>query len=225
MQRSSRLSSDIESGYNHFDMNQTFKRIIATFVALLPVLVLVGIWLAMMPISARFADTQTTLLSTGRITGLVGLALYSMSLMLHFRIKVLNSIMLDAQTINWLHHSFGSWALVLLLIHPLVLALRFAVVNLYVAARFLVPLDNLANFLGLLALGIMILAILVTYYYKKNHTFWLWIHRSMLVAFGASFLHLILVTSDISVSPLLKYYLILLMLGGIVAFTYQRLAK
>jgi predicted ferric reductase len=206
-------------------MNQAFKRILATFVALIPVFILIGIWLLMAPLSTRFADTQTALLSLGRISGLVGLALYALSLVLHVRIRFLNKIGIDNQAICRLHHDFGSWALILLLIHPLALALRYATVNLYVAAKFLVPLDNFTNFLGLLALLIMIAAILVTYYYKNNHTFWLWIHRSMLVAYVASFVHLLLVTSDTSTSPALKYYLVFLMAAGIIAFAYQRLIR
>lgn len=205
-------------------MNQTFKRILGLLVVLSPVLVLIVWWLSLVPVTERFVDPQTTLLSIGRITGLVGLALYALSLVLHVRVTPLK-MFLDGPYICKLHHDLGSWALVFLLIHPIALALRFATIDLYVAAKFLVPTDNLVNMAGLLALFIMAAAMVVTYYYKKNHTLWLWIHRSMLVAYLGSFIHLIFVSSDTSNTPAIKYYLIFLMLVGILAFIYQRLSK
>jgi|GEM_PF-1869704 len=206
-------------------MNQTTKRLVGTIIVLLPVLFLVSVWVMMTPLSARFTDLQTSLLSLGRISGLIGLALYSISLVLHVRITFLKKLLLDGAYICKLHHNLGSWALVLLLIHPIALALRFALNDLYYAAKFLVPTDNLVNLAGFLALMIMIAAMLVTFYLKKNHKLWLWVHRSMLIAYLGSFLHLLFVINDTSSNPLLKYYLLSLMLAGILAFSYQRLSR
>ena len=205
-------------------MSQTIKRFLGTLVILLPVFVLLVIWGMMVPLSSRFVDINTIYLSIGRLSGLLGLALYSISLVLHVRIRFLGKIV-DPAYICKLHHDLGSWALVLLLIHPLALVARFVTTDLYYAAKYLVPLGNLANMAGFLALMIMIAAMLVTYYLKNHHTLWLWIHRSMLVAYVGSFLHLLLVTSDTSASPLLKYYMIILMIIGIIAFAYQRISR
>ena len=205
-------------------MNVYMKRILATIIVLIPVFLVLLLWLTMMPISSRFTNLSTTLLSIGRISSLVGLSLYSLSLMLHVRITFLLKIM-DGPYIATLHHGLGSWALVFLLIHPLALASRFISLEPYYAARFLLPFDNLVNLAGFLALMIMIVAMLVTYYYKNNHTLWLWIHRSMLLAFVGALLHLLFVTSDVSASPILKYYLIFLMATGLLAFTYQRVSR
>jgi predicted ferric reductase len=205
-------------------MNQTLKRFFGTIIVLLPVLVLLAIWVTVLPYSIRFANVSMTLLTIGRLTGLVGLALYAISLVLHVRIRPLSRIM-DLAYISSLHHDLGSWALVLLLIHPLVLAISYIQMGWYFAARFLIPIDNLVNLAGLLALVVMALAMLVTYYYKANHTLWLWVHRSMLVAYFGAFLHLLFVTSDTSASPLLKYYLLFLMAAGAVAFAYQRISR
>lgn len=206
-------------------MNQTAKRFIGTLIILLPVFVVVATWLYMMPLSTRFVDTQTTLLSIGRLSGIIGLVLFSLSLLLNTRIKLLNKLFLDNPYIYNLHHDFGSWSLILLLIHPLALACRYALASLYVAAKFLVPTDNLINLAGLVALIIMVLAMLVTYYYKANHTLWLWVHRAMLIAYLGAFLHLLFVTSDTSSSAALKYSLIAIMLMGILSFAYQRISR
>jgi predicted ferric reductase len=206
-------------------MNETVKRFLGTFIILLPVFVVVAIWFTMAPISTRFIDTQTTLLSIGRLSGIIGLVLFSLSLILNVRIKPLNKLFLDNPYIVSLHHDLGSWSLILLLIHPLALAARYATSDLYYAAKFLVPKDNLINLAGLVALIIMILAMLVTYYYKANHTLWLWIHRAMLIAYLGAFLHLLFVTSDTSSNAVLKYSLISIMALGILAFTYQRISR
>jgi predicted ferric reductase len=99
-------------------MNQTSKRFVGTIIVLLPVLLLVIMWVTMAPLSSRFIDLQTILLSLGRISGLIGLALYSIGLMLHVRIAFFRWLGLDGAYTVKLHHDFGSWALVLLLIHP-----------------------------------------------------------------------------------------------------------
>lgn len=205
-------------------MTDSLKRLFGIFVVLTPVFIVLVIWLFMAPISTRFADFSTSLLSIGRITGLVGLALYALSLILHVRITILRKIISGADICR-LHHDFGSWAVISLMIHPLALAGRFVSTDMYYAAKFLLPKDNLTNLVGWFALMMMIVAIFATYYYNKNHTIWLWIHRSMIVAYIGSFAHLLFVTSDTSTSPLLKYYLMLLMLAGIVAFAYQRLIR
>jgi len=178
----------------------------------------------MVPLPTRFADVQSTLLSIGRLTGIVGLGLYATSLVLHVRTSFLKRF-LDIGQIPSLHHDLGSWAFILLLIHPITLALRLATIDPYVAAKFLLPVDNFANFVGLAALFIMMGSIVVTYYYKKNHALWLWVHRLMLVAYFGAFIHLLFVNSDTSQSLGLKYYLVALMAAGIGAFISQRLTK
>jgi predicted ferric reductase len=200
-------------------MAQNIKRFLGTIIVLIPVFAVVVIWFFAAPVSTRFVDFQSTLLSIGRIAGLIGLALYAISFVLHVR------IFLEPADVFRLHHDFGSLSLIMLLVHPLVLAFRYFQVDPYYAAKFLVPTDNLINLAGLAALGIMIGAMLVTYYYKANHTLWLWVHRSMLVAYLGSFLHLIFVTSDTSASPVLKYYIIFLMATGLIAFVYQRVSR
>lgn len=219
-----KLLSVIGLGYNIQTMNQTFKRFLGTLIVLIPVFVVIVLWLLTEPLSARIYDTTTILLSVGRLTALVGLALYSLSLILHIRITLLKKF-LDGAHICHLHHDLGSIAFVLLLIHPLALAVRYMQNDPYYAAKFLLPYDNLVNLAGFVSLVIMIAAMVVTYYYKKNHTLWLWIHRAMLVAYVGAFLHLIYVTSDTSVNPVLKYYMIFLMSLGVIAFIYQRISR
>ena len=206
-------------------MNQKTKHIFGTFIVLIPVFVVLALWLAMAPISSRIVDLSTLFLSLGRISGLLGLSLYALSLILHIRIKFLKKLFLDGAYICKLHHELGSYALILLLIHPLAFAIRFANFDSYYAARFLLPFDNLVNLAGFVALLIMIVALVVTYYYNKNHSLWLWAHRAMLVAYAGAFLHLFFVSSDTSVNPILKYYMILLMAAGLLAFAYQRLSR
>jgi len=191
---------------------------------LLPVFILVVWWSVLIPFSSRFLNSQTALLSIGRISGLVGLELFAVSLMVHHRIGFLRYL-LDGAYIPRLHHDLGSWSLVFLLVHPIALAMRFAAVNWYVAARFLLPVNNLVNLVGLIALLIMMMSMMVTYYYKSNHALWLWVHRMMLVSYVGAFIHILLVTSDTSVSAGLKYYILLLMIFGILAFAYQRYLK
>lgn len=209
-------------------MNQAKKRLIGTILLLSPVVLIVMIWILMEPISGRFTDSQTILLSISRLSALVGLGLYSLSLVLHVRTKGLKTIFLDETYVCKLHHNLGSIAMLLLLIHPMILAFRifhFAQNDYYFAAKFLLSFDNQVNMIGLISLFIMSATMVVTYYFKKKPQLWLWVHRAMLVAYVGAFNHLTFVASDTSGSPALKFTLIVLMALGLIAFIDQRLSR
>jgi predicted ferric reductase len=201
------------------------KRIIGTTICLISVFWIFYIWLSIQDFGSRFSSTEISLLSLGRITALIGLVLFSITMVLHTRINFLLYI-LDLPFIIKLHHVFGSLSFILILVHPIFLATRIFITSPYMAARFLLPSDeNLANFSGLAALFLMGFVIIVTNYLKGQPFIWKWIHRVMLVVLAGSLVHLLLVSSDISQSNILKWSLLLIMITGVIAFIYQRTVK
>jgi predicted ferric reductase len=200
------------------------RKLYQWFIVLIPSYILGSLWLNSGNIAERFSSAQNLLLSAGRISGLLGLLLFAVSLTLSVRVKIWTKI-IGAPAVCKIHHDLSNWSFVLMVLHPVFLAIRMANFSLESGAKLIFPYDNLINLYGFLAVGILILAILSTYYMTKNRFIWIWMHRSMLVAYILSGLHLLFVQSDTSRYPMLKYYLLGWMVIGIAAFTYQRVVK
>ncbi|MBI5465867.1 MAG: ferric reductase, partial [Candidatus Kerfeldbacteria bacterium] len=92
--------------------------LIIIFLSLLPIV----FWYFLKPISTRFISSTTTLTSLGQITGLVGMAMFALTLILSARLKFLENYFGGLNRVYVAHHIFGSIAFILLLFHPLILA-------------------------------------------------------------------------------------------------------
>jgi predicted ferric reductase len=199
------------------------KKIIGYFLIYLPTLIVFILWLLSASVSSRFGSTSIMLLSLGQLSGLLGLSLFATSLWLNSRIKIFNYFLTIGEVCRE-HHNLGSIGFILMLVHPAVLAIRYSLTSVVVASEFLLPRHNLINLAGLVALFLLSVMMLATYYLTKYRFIWIWSHRMALVAYILAGLHLIFVTSDTSRYPALKYYLLFLMVFGLLAFTYQRVS-
>jgi hypothetical protein len=198
------------------------KKFIGYILVFLPAIITLSLWCVSAPLSTRFIDTQTILLSLGQVAGLLGLSLFATSLYLNSRIKIFNYFLTTGQICK-LHHQLGSIGFILMLFHPMLLAIRYAQISVVLAANFLLPEHNFINLTGLVSLALLSFIMLVTYYLTKYRFIWIWSHRLALVAYLLAGYHLIFVTSDTSRYPTLKYFLLATMILGIIGFTYQRL--
>lgn len=198
------------------------KKFAGYFLICFPVILTVIIWITSGSFMARFGNLSDIFLNLGRITGLLGLSFFAVSLYLSARIKIFNGF-LTVGEICKAHHNLASIGFVLMLFHPLFLAIRYSVYSVVAAANFLLPFDNLINLAGFVALILLSYMTLATYWLTKNRFVWIWSHRLSLVAYILSGLHLLFVTSDTSSYPILKYWLLFLMTVGSVGFVYQRL--
>ncbi len=79
-------------------------------------------WYLLKPINARFISLTTSLTSLGQITALVGMTMFSLTLILSARLKFLENYFGGLNRVYVTHHIFGSIAFILLLFHPLILA-------------------------------------------------------------------------------------------------------
>lgn len=203
-------------------MKISIKNVFGYLIVLIPALLTVLIWIFLEPLAERFMDTSAILLSAGRIFGLVGISLFSTSLFLHFRIKPLTRLFSE-DSIERAHHNISSWAFIFILFHPTLLVVRYSFISVALAADYLLPFNNTPVLYGLLGLIILSFVFIATYYLTKHRFLWIWSHRLTLVALVLSVLHMILTTSDVSRYPILKYYVLALMVLSVLAFIYQRI--
>jgi predicted ferric reductase len=182
----------------------------------------VVIWISMKPVSSRFVDSWAVLTSLGQLTALVGTILVALSMIFQVKLCRYFQFLAKPATGMNIHHYTGVYGLLLLLFHPLFLAIRYLSISLSATFNFLYT-TQLTNLLGLVALLLMVVSMYTTLYLPRTFLFWKLFHQIMLVAYLGILYHTIFVYSDTSSSPALKYYLLgMLILGGL-AFSLQKI--
>jgi len=195
--------------------------LIIIFLSLLPTV----FWCFSKPISARFVSSTTILTSLGQITGLVGMAMFAFTLILSSRLKFLENYFGGLNRVYAAHHIFGSTAFILLLFHPLILAGKFAQVSIRNAALFLLPSSDWPINFGIIALLLMMIALVLTFFAKLPYQIWKFSHKFLGLAFFFATLHSFFIPSDISRDPILKIYIMTLAAVGTIAFIYRVIIK
>jgi predicted ferric reductase len=178
-------------------------------------------WIAMRPLVSRFVSVGATLTSLGQLSGLVGLAMFAVVLILSGKFKFLEGYFGGLNRVYFAHHFFGGLAFVLMLLHPLFLAGKFLLVSTRSAALFLLPSANVAVNLGIFSLIFLITLLVITFFAKLPYERWKVTHKFLGFAFFLAGLHSFLVPSDISRYLPFRLYILLLAVLGIVAYNYR----
>lgn len=181
--------------------------------SLIPVI----IWVLMSPLVLRFADLSVATTSIGQILGLVGMTLFAINLILAGRFKFIDKHFKGLDRVYGKHHQIGAIAFSMLLFHPIFLVIKYILSSVHEAALFFVPFLNMPITWGIISLLIMIALIVTTFYIKLKYHKWKLSHKFMTLAFVFAVLHTFFITSDVSRSPLLKYYILFLAILGIFA--------
>lgn len=181
------------------------------------------IWLTMLPLTIRFGDLSSTLTSFGQLTGIVGMALFAISLILSARLKSFDKHLRGLNRVYINHHRYGAIAFILLLFHPLFLVGRYLLFSLQSAVIFLLPGSDWAINFGELSLLGMIILLVLTFFVSLRYDFWKNTHKYLGLAFFLGGLHAFLITSDISRSTPLRWYILTLSALGILIYIYHTL--
>lgn len=184
---------------------------IILILSLIPVI----IWAFIAPIGERFADLNSITTSLGQILGLVGMALFSINLILSGRFKWLDKHFKGLDKVYVNHSKVGSMAFSMLLFHPLMLVVKYLMISTNQAAMFFVPFINMPVTWGILSLLLMIVLLCFTFYVKLKYNIWKMSHKFMTLAFFFAALHTMFITSDISRNNFLRYYIFILAFTGI----------
>lgn len=156
-----------------------------------------------------------------QITGLLGSVLISFNYVLATRIKLIEKAFDGLDKAYKIHNLLGNIAFILVVNHPLFLILNSLPFN--TTKLYLVPtLTNLPYAFGILALYSLIILVILTIFVDLPYKIWKRTHEVMglVIIFGS--LHSLLITSDISVYPPLKFWILGLNVIAIIAFIYKR---
>jgi predicted ferric reductase len=197
-------------GNKRFDVAVVLLFVIITFV----------LWALMMPLSYRFGDYGISTHSLGQITGLIGTTLFALTFVLTTKLKIVESSSKGLDKTYTLHHKLGALAFVLLLFHPLLLVIKFIPSNWAQAAIFLLPSGSWAVNFGIIALGLMIVLLILTFYVTMKYQNWKFSHKLLGFAFIIACLHVLLISSDVSRSVILRAWMIFILVIGVVSYVY-----
>jgi predicted ferric reductase len=186
----------------------------------LVVILTIGIWFFVRSGTNTFSDYSTATHSLGQITGLIGMILFSLTFFLTTRLKFIENIFGGLDKVYHTHKRIGAIAFVLILFHPILLVIKFIPSNVKQAALYLLPSKSWPVNFGIIALVLMIFLIVLTLYIGMKYQNWKLSHKFMGIIFIIAGLHVFRVTTDITKYPLLKIYMLVLCILGLIAYIY-----
>jgi len=178
-------------------------------------------WLLLKSLALRFGNLKMTMTSLGQISGLAGMVLFSLNLILSGRFKFLDKYIFGLDRLYKNHHQLGVVAFVLLLLHPLLLAYKYWLLSFSLALSFLLPSANWAVNYGIVALALMIVLMILTLFVKIKYPKWKLSHKFMVVVFVLAILHTFFIVSDISRDLVLRVYVLGLAILGLLSGFYR----
>lgn len=178
------------------------------------------IWVSIQPPSSRFLSLSLVLTSIGQLSGLIGMVLFALVLVLETRAKFIDNIFYGINRAYTLHHNLGAVAFLLLLMHPAALALKFLLISAGAAFNLIITSDWVLM-AGEAALLLMMLLLILTFFVKLKYQVWKFSHKFLGLAFVIASLHVFFISSDISRSASLMAYMAVLILAGYWAILYR----
>lgn len=199
-----------------------FKKNFGWLTILILTILPVARWFFMLPLNIRLFDSNAVMTSLGQIAGLLGMALFSLNLILASRLKFLDKYFYGLDKVYNYHRATGAIAFSLLLFHPLFLVVKYVQISLRSAALFLLPFTgDPAITYGIIALILMIALMSVTFYIKLKYQNWKISHKFMVAVFVFAILHTLYISSDISRDAVLRFYILALACLGLAAGFYR----
>lgn len=179
------------------------------------------IWALSGAAGSRFSSLYSAFTSIGQLLALAGICLFASNLFMNARIVGTENYFGSLDRMYRVHHIVGAVAFIFLLFHPVFLSLSYLLISLQAAARFFVPMSNVAVLFGVIALGAMELLLIITFYIKVRYNTWKSTHKYLGLAFIAACIHILLITSDVSRNYALRSYIYSVMLVGVGSYLYK----
>lgn len=154
----------------------------------------------------------------GRISGLIGLSLLSLSIIISARIKLFDRLFDGLDKMYKIHHLLAGWTAIFLLAHFILITLYYAQISLVSGYRFLLDfsLPLLAAKFGLL---ILVCGVLFLYYAWVNYQWFVKVMRILGAVIFLAGYHALL-TPGSNVRTILPVFIYMSVLGGFAAGLY-----
>lgn len=191
-----------------------------------PILIFIAIsplffWLSSVPLEFRFTDFYSAFKSIGQILGLIGMATFSLDLFLSGRFKFIEDYFGGMNKVYIAHHILGAISFILLMFHPLSLAIANTTISYQSALTYILPgLDWRIN-LGIISLVLLIALLVLTLFINLPYEFWKKTHKYLGVVLFIGIIHSLFIPSDISRDLIFRNYMLMLMSLGLIPYLYR----
>jgi len=144
--------------------------------------------------------------SIGELFGLIGITMFAITFILSTRIKFIEDVFGGLDKVYIVHGILAGTALILILLHPIFLVLKFIPSDIMLAASYLLPSSYWSVNLGMIALVGMIILIHITLFTKVKYHKWKFTHEFLGLVFFLVVLHAFLVRRSVSVDNIFSGY-------------------
>jgi predicted ferric reductase len=184
----------------------------------------VGLWLIASYDSWAYGRLPHKLNGIGTLFGIVGYTLFSVSFFLASRWRKLEDWLGGLDRIYRYHHQIGIWGFTILLIHPVIIAIKWIPQRLDKFLLFLFPIHGrLSVNLGSWAYWLMIVIIGITILKLLRFDRWKIVHKGMSLVFVLASLHILLSERRFSDSILSQALLLFPMGLGFFGIVYKQI--
>ena len=198
------------------------KNQIGPWVLWVLVLAVIPLWFISYPETSIKGNLKPFFVFTSQITALIGFVLFALTFILSARIKCMEDYFGGLDKVYRIHHFMGRIALILLLMHPLMLATRWIPENINKFFWFLFPLHRRLEInLGSWALWGLIILMVITLVNKLPYDKWKITHKFMGIFFLLGIAHTYYLQLSFESNAPLMIYLTFFSLAGIIAWFYK----
>ena len=162
-----------------------------------------------------------TAYTVGQLLGVFGFTAFTYALLMSIRVPAQEFLFGDLGNSYRFHQTIGTVSLIALLFHPLFLAWDYVTFSLRSAAEFLLPIGEIAKTFGILALLILTLCLILTYYVRLPYDLWKKTHRYLSLAFVLGAIHSVWITGAVQQVPLVKWIFFIFLILGVLAVVYR----
>lgn len=164
----------------------------------------------------------------GQVVALIGMTMFAMTFILSTRTRFLEDIFGGLDKVYVAHSVLGATALITILLHPILLVLKFIPNEMYRAAIYLAPSRIWSVNFGIIALIGLIMLIFFTLLSNMKYHSWKISHKFMGLAFGFAVLHIFLVQGTVARDYIFSGYLayaIIISAVGLIPYIYTLIFK
>jgi len=164
----------------------------------------------------------------GEIFGLIGMSMFALTFILSMRLKWIEKIFNGLDKVYIVHGVLGGLALFFILLHPILLVLKFVPSNFNLAAKYLLPSSAWSINLGIIALLGLIFLIVLTLFTKIRYERWKFSHKFLGLVFMLAIAHIFLVRMFFVTDGIFEGYYIyafVVSLIGLIGFFYTLFVK
>ncbi len=191
-----------------------------------PILLLISVspvffWATSLPLNIRFTDFYSIFTSLGQVLGLVGITMFSLDMFLSGRYKFTEDYFGGMNKVYIAHHILGGVAFILLLFHPISLAIANIPLSYKIAIDYILPGSDWTINFGIISLLLMMVLLILTFFINLPYELWKLTHKYLGIVLLIGILHSFFISSDLTRDTFLRNYMILIVTLGVIPYLYR----